>query len=111
MLAVIHNIAVELYLYWSIWWLDIPVHALGGMIVALGFFAMRDLRIFSNQLLRPLPVLVLVLGVALLWEVFEFAVGIPVEANYLVDTGIDIVMGLLGGITGYIVGNSLRKLH
>ncbi len=110
-LAVIHNLAIQLYLYWNIWWLDIPVHAFGGMIVSLGFFALRDLRLFPNQWLTPIPVMTLVLVIALSWEVYEHVIGILVEGNYVLDTFIDIAMGLLGGFIGYVIGNSLRKLH
>lgn len=110
-LAVIHNIAIQLFLYWHIWWFDIPVHTFGGMIVALGIFTLRDLRIIPNSWLRPLPVLCMVLFVALAWEVFELVAGIPIEENYSVDTAIDVLVGMLGGYIGYIIGNSLRNLR
>jgi hypothetical protein len=110
-LAVIHNIAIKLFLYWHIWWLDIPIHALGGTVVALGLFALRDLKLFPNALLKPLSVMGLVLLVAIIWEVFEIVAGIPMEEHYVLDTIIDVSMGLLGGYIGYIVGNNLRKLR
>jgi hypothetical protein len=110
-LAVIHNIAMQLFLYWHIWWFDIPVHTLGGIVVALGFFALRDLRIFPNAWLKPVPVLALVLGVALLWELFELVAGIPNAGDYAIDTSIDVTVGVLGGFVGYIIGNSLRNLR
>ncbi len=111
MLAGIHYIAGHLFLYWRLPWFDIPMHLFGGMVVALGFFALRDLRLFRDSFLRPVVVVALVLGVALIWELFEVVIGMPIDAGYVLDTGTDICMGLLGGYLGYFVGNSLRSLH
>jgi hypothetical protein len=110
-LAVIHNLAIQLYLYWHIWWLDIPVHAFGGAIVALGLFTLRDLKMFPNSGLRLLPVIGIVIGVALIWEAYEVAIGLPRLEDYIFDTVLDVCMGLSGGIIGYVIGNSLRKLR
>mgnify|MGYP006914907401 FL=1 len=111
MLAVIHVIALELFLYWSISWFDIPVHFLGGSVVALGLFTLHDLRIYvKSRHLRPVPVVFIVLLVALAWEVFEIAAGVPIEANYVIDTLTDISMGILGGLVGYSVGTNVNKL-
>lgn len=109
-LSVIHNIAMQLYLYWHLWWFDIPVHAFGGMIVALGFFALRDLRMIPNLFLRIMPVTALVFVVALIWEAFELVAGVPIIGNYVFDTSIDILAGVLGGIAGFYVGKSLDTL-
>ncbi len=110
-LAVIHNLAVKLFLYWHIWWLDIPVHAFGGMIVALGLFTLRDLRLFPNTWLRAPVVLAFVLSIALIWEVYELIIGVPIIGDYAIDTSIDVTIGLLGGAVGYFIGNSLRHLR
>ena len=37
-LAVTHIISLELFLYWRYWWLDLPMHILGGSVVALGMW-------------------------------------------------------------------------
>jgi hypothetical protein len=110
-LAVIHNLAIHLYLYWHIWWLDIPVHAFGGTIVALGLFTLRDLKLFPNSGLQLPFVIVIVIGVALLWEAYEVAIGLPMLEDYVFDTILDVLMGIGGGIIGFIIGNSLRKLR
>ena len=70
-LAVIHVISLELFLYWKYLWLDIPMHALGGAVVALGLFTLHDLwPRYPKRLLYPIPVLLLVLLVAMGWEVY-----------------------------------------
>lgn len=111
MLAVLHIISLKLFLYWRFFWLDIPMHALGGTVVALGLFTFYDLRLVrSKRWLKPVSVVLFVLGVALLWEVYELLIGVPIESNYLFDTGLDIIMGLTGGALGAFVGQRIRKL-
>ena len=61
LLALIHVIAIRLALYWHFLWLDMPVHCLGGIVVALGFFTLRDLGLFPNKFLKLLPLIGLVL--------------------------------------------------
>lgn len=110
-MATLHVLAIELYLYWKHLWLDIPMHMLGGSVIALGMFAAHDLlRSFPKRLLYPIPVLLVVLMGSLAWEVFEIYAGVPIEANFAGDTTIDLVMDMLGGIVGYIVGYSLSSL-
>ncbi len=109
-LAVIHSIAITLSLYWRFWWLDIPMHMFGGVIVALGLFTLRDLRIIPNSFLKLVPVLAFVFFVALVWEGYELLIGIPIESDYVIDTVTDLAMGLLGAIVGYIIGIKLRIL-
>lgn len=110
-LAVVHVLAVELFLYWRYHWLDIPMHALGGAAVALSFFALHDLfPKYPKRLLYPTPVLLLTLLVALMWEVFELKAGIPIEEHFAIDTTVDLIMDMLGGILGYVVGYAVSSL-
>jgi hypothetical protein len=110
-LAVVHIIALELFLYWRFWWFDIPMHFIGGSVVALGLFTLRDLRLpIPARYLRAVPVVLLVIVVAMLWEVYELFIGVPIESDYVVDTLIDLSMGILGGLVGYSIGTSLNKI-
>ena len=102
--ATLHFISLELYLYWKYLWLDMPVHVLGGSIVALGVFTARDLRIIKNSHVKLVPVLVFVLIVALLWEVLGIYIEKPIEDDFIFDTVSDIGLGLVGGLIGYFVG-------
>lgn len=110
-LAVIHSIASELYLYWHIFWFDIPMHFFGGAIVSLGFYTLRDLGLFPNKALRLIPLLLLVLLVALCWEGYEYFIGYPIWGEYAFDTIADLCMGVGGGAVGYFIGKSLRQLR
>jgi hypothetical protein len=110
-LAIGHAVSLKFFLYWQYLWLDIPMHTLGGMVVALGIFTIYDFRPnLPMRLLLPIPVLLLVILVALAWEVFELMIGIPIEANYGIDTAIDLIVGILGGVIGYILGYSFSAL-
>jgi hypothetical protein len=111
MLAGIHALALQFSLYWHFFWFDIPMHFFGGAIVALGFFTLRDLKLFSNKHLTIAKVLLLVLCVAFVWEGFEIFAGVPIESNFVLDTSLDIVFGLLGGFVGFSIGKNLRALR
>lgn len=112
LLAGINALALEFFLYWRYLWLDIPMHALGGIVVALGF-----LTLFSHTLDRPykeglLLTVAVVLTVGTLWEVFEYIVDMRFlgETSHIGDTLLDIMMDAAGGAAGYIVARRLTEL-
>ena len=110
-LAVIHIIALQLSLYWAFSWFDIPMHFFGGAVVALGIFTLNDLKIMvPDRWLYAVPVVLLVIIVAMTWEVYELLIGISVESNYAIDTFTDLCMGTLGGLVGYSIGTNIKKL-
>lgn len=110
-LAVVHVVALQLFLYWHYWWFDLPMHFIGGAVVALGLFTLHDLQlVIPERYLALIPVLLLVLLIAMVWEVYELFIGVPIEGDYVSDTLIDLVMGLSGGALGYFVGTNLRKI-
>ncbi len=110
-LAAVHGVATATALYWHFWWFDMPMHFFGGSIVALGLFTLADLSFpLPRWLFRTVPFLFVVLLIALVWEFFELWAGIPVEPDYLLDTGIDLTLGLAGGLLGYRLGRLLGEL-
>ena len=110
-LAGVHILALEFFLYWRYLWLDIPMHILGGAVAALMVFVPYDfVAPLPKRWLEPLPVLSMVLIVALLWESYEIFIGIPFGSDYAVDTISDLGAGLLGGVFGLLVGSSLYRL-
>jgi len=112
-LALIHILALRLYLYWYYVWLDVPVHFLGGIVVAFGVYAARDLRLpyFSYLSATLTCVMVIVVLVMLAWEVFELWAGIPRLDNFVFDTSLDIIAGFLGGITGALIARRLSTVY
>jgi hypothetical protein len=109
-LAVGHILSLTFYLYWTYLWLDIPMHFLGGMTVALGL-----LTFFAKYVPRSLRGFVLTLGVVFVvgiaWEVFELVNGlIDIELRPIADTLLDLVLDLMGGALGYALARATSSL-
>lgn len=110
-LAVAHYLAIGLYLYWRYEWLDIPMHLLGGAVVALGVFALSGLRGIA-RFRRLGAIAALVLFFAVSWEVFQYALGWSVfKEDFWLDTITDVVVSLAGGALGYAVAKRLDELN
>lgn len=109
----LHYLALEFFLYWRHLWLDLPMHTLGGSVVALGYWSLRDFFPSLNTRWFTLKsTLVFVLFVALVWEGFEALAGISIQnPDLLLDTASDLFFGLVGGLAGYIVGRRLTDLN
>jgi hypothetical protein len=110
-LALTHVLAMEFYLYWTYHWLDIFMHLLGGVSVALGY---ASLPFFGIQLPKRFSTistyLLIVLVVGLFWEVFELSIGTSLtgEEDFVLDTVSDLVLDVLGGALGYYLINRLK---
>ena len=87
------------------------MHFLGGVVVMFGLYTLNDLNIIVKEKHLRLPLmLLLVFFIAIVWEVFEILIGIPIENDYVIDTFTDLCMGMLGGLIGYNIATSLQKL-
>lgn len=86
------------------------MHFWGGITLALGVFALKDLFRLSERFIYFVPVMSGVLIVALGWEVFEYYFGLTSSQGYVSDTIIDILMGIIGGTVGFFLGHKLREL-
>ena len=108
-LAALHFIALSLYLYWQVWWFDIPMHLLGGFTVVLGIHTLADLRIVPRAYATTfLNVFCIILTIAIAWEVFQYAVTEVLKENYMSDTLSDIAIGLTGAVVGYTFSKRLQ---
>ena len=105
LLGASHAAAVAFSLYWTYPWFDIPMHALGGAVVALGFLVAHVALRHGAGDWGFWTTLAFVLVVGTLWELFEFWGGIngPQEPDYIADTILDFAMDLLGGAVGYFI--------
>src|SRR3989344_5197311 len=106
LITLIHLNGLEHDLYWRFLWLDTLTHALGGVWAALFLTWIRELLGYKLNFAWGIAG-ALLLGV--FWEVFELIAGIQVEANYPLDTAIDLFMDALGGFLGAFIAVSLKK--
>jgi len=101
-----HILALNFYLYWSFKWFDLPVHFLGGMWVALTSlwlcFYSRTKRFKETKRNIFVISVVSAIVIGLLWELFELTVRAPRAENFLRDTTGDLIMDMLGAVSGYI---------
>ena len=101
----VNLVADQFNLYHYLWWLDIPMHMLGGFWVALfGLITYYHSSLVNRKDRSPLFVVALALAltmcIGLLWELFEFGVdhSIALSDNDLADTLGDFVNDMTGAI-------------
>ncbi len=97
-LATVHYVALTQYLYWTYRWLDTPMHILGG-------FALASLLIAFLFRYRPLYFVTGMLIIAVGWEVFEFALGLPQPRDYVLDTAYDLINDTIGAGIAFILAH------
>lgn len=113
LLALVHFLSIELYLYWRYLWIDMPIHFLGGVTVALGHLSVRDfIPSWPTRWFHFWPVILFVLAIAVAWEIFEAIIGISLgQPDFVFDTATDLLCGLGGGLVGYFIGSRLSELN
>lgn len=93
-IAVLQRYALANFLYWYYPWFDVPMHLLGGVVIATVLVA------FLHSC-RPLLFVILAAAIFTGWEVFEFALGFPRELNYVFDTSLDLLNDAIGAVLVY----------
>jgi hypothetical protein len=106
LIAVIHNKAMELHLFWTYPWLDLFLHFLGGLWLSITslwlffFSGLFKLKINKKNIFLVAFLSILIVGLS--WEVFEIAIGLSFgEPNFITDTISDIAMDFLGAFLAY----------
>lgn len=106
LIAGLNLLALRYFLYWRVWWYDIPMHFIGGLIVAsiALWFVAYEVPIGIRPKVNRLLVSVLVtLVIGIVWEVFEYMVGITMgETGYWQDTLHDVGVDVAGGFVAYL---------
>ncbi len=102
MLAVSRFVFDRLHLYDEFVWLDIPMHFLGGFLLAGLFVSVLVLRKVKPNFALLLSLFFIV---ASFWEINEFFIRKVVERSWysVFDTVKDYVVGALGVSYGYYV--------
>lgn len=88
-------------LYFELWWLDIPMHVLGGFGVAS--LCMSISYYYNNKKISLLSMLVLYLIIAIGWELYELMHDIVRNTSWggWGDTLDDIFNGAIGASVAY----------
>ena len=108
-LALTQLFAVFFSLYWVYLWLDIPMHALGGAVVALGYLSLAERFAFSRAARGLGVTLLATLCIGLGWEAYELATGAFFQdVAPLGDTALDVLMDLFGGAAAYALAEYVR---
>src|SRR3989344_4361207 len=107
-LATLHLVGLEYHFYWRFSWLDTVSHALGGMWAAFFLFWMRAYAGYMPTVAWGIAG-ALILGV--IWEAFELLAGLVPEANYALDTSIDLLMDALGGALAAWVSRTILRIR
>jgi hypothetical protein len=107
LLGVLHFLAITFFFYSEVWWFDIPMHILGGLICSLlalccllffpRLFPLGKKRAFFYGMIGG----ALILGFS--WEIFEYVNGITNVAfgSYPFDVAKDLCMDVLGAYIGF----------
>lgn len=110
-IGILHNVAIQFFLYWTFPWFDNLMHFLGGLwfgTVSLwyfffsGFAGRFTLKLSVRNIFVVSIALAIVIGI--LWEFFEIYVGATttLEPDYSLDTAADLLMDTLGAIVAAI---------
>jgi len=104
--ALFQFLANYYYLYWLWWWADIVMHFLGGLLVS-GFVLWWIRFEVPERLRQRLPIfftaLIVIIGVGISWEIFEYLTNSYSAVNYTLDTAMDLVMNIVGMMVAYLV--------
>ena len=78
--AILNWLADKLYLYWTIWWMDMLVHFLGGLSIVFFVFWVyskyKNLNNYSNKKVLFIIAIFFAFVVGVFWEIFELYFGI-----------------------------------
>lgn len=109
LLFVLNEVALYLNLFWTLEWLDLAFHFIGGFAVggiAVGLFIKRRMGFWKAVSIVIFTTLI----IALIWESYEFIFRDSYSREYTLDTLTDIILGVAGGISAiYIVPRNVLK--
>ena len=104
LLMVLEFIGVYFDLFWRTVWFDIPLHMLGGLIIAFGLFAFLSYFRHHHALFSDRVFLIFLVGatlaVGLLWECYELLTSTTAlgDRYYFLDTAKDLADDVIGSL-------------
>lgn len=100
-ILVTHAIALELYLYWTVWWLDIVMHLLGGMLLVFIWRVLINYAVIAQSAWNLTRIFQVSLPLLIGWEIFGVYLERGFKDGYLTDTSGDILCGIVGIMIGF----------
>lgn len=111
-LALVHMVATKYSLYWEIDWFDNFMHLFGGVVLVLLFYTLTDINVLGEKWVTAWKrAVLLVFSVLIGWEVLGVAMMGRFKENFVIDTTLDLVFGILGCTVGWFIGRQLKKLE
>jgi hypothetical protein len=93
----------KIHLYDYFYWLDIGMHIWGGMMFIWSWYHFHTDGGFRKMIYKPFVHPLLALGILVVgWELYRFLLKNIIVEDYALDTTIDILVGLSGGIIAYL---------
>lgn len=115
--GILNWFSTKLYLYWTVWWIDMVVHFLGGLTVGLTLMWLGSLsNNFRDWSLKKLLFSALfgAILIGILWEIYELYFGLTSLSDgmdYWTNTSSDLIMDAVGGISSFLYINRLLKKY
>lgn len=110
-ILVTHLLATELGLYFTVWWLDIVVHILGGMWLVFAWRSLIDTRLIAARYWSIGLILGGTFVVMIGWELFGVFVEQGLKDGFWFDTVSDTVYGIVGVVCGFWIVQRLQALN
>ncbi len=113
--ALLHILAAQFYIYWTVSWFDMVVHFTAGASVGVASVLLLE-NFYKNTQTRRIifTSLLLVLIVGILWEIFELLIGSTFLSDgwaYVFDTASDLSMDIFGGFLGITYAIYISRRH
>ncbi|OGI64849.1 hypothetical protein A3H53_04735 [Candidatus Nomurabacteria bacterium RIFCSPLOWO2_02_FULL_40_10] len=108
-ILIVHFAANKFYWYYSLWYLDVIMHFLGGIWIGILYFYIFPSK--ESSLNAVFKMLFFILAIGIGWEMFEMLVNDVIAKNpfdYL-DTFSDIFFDLFGGLCAILYLHPWRK--
>ena len=115
LLLILHTLASDYSWYWVYPWFDMVMHLLGGL--SLGFLFVFMYSAFKPDLLNKTTsdkvwyIVIPVCAIVIAWEIFEYAYDVHNATQYVIDTGIDLLLGVGGSILGLMISQSFIRVN
>ncbi len=106
LIGFLQTLAIKYSLYFELPWLDVFMHVLGGIWIALIFFSFSLFKrngVMFSRLFFLITAATSVLFVSFLWEILELSLKNTSISDplYLMDTTIDFMSAFFGAILGW----------